>query len=302
MAAADDDALFPLPPPEEARTSEKDEPRPVDKTFRPYDQNQMLLLPPSLEEWLPEGHLARFVNELVEAALDMSAIRAAYTEERGYPPYDPRLMLKLLIYGYCTGQRSSRGIERRCQDDVAFRFQAAGAVPDYRSIARFRRRHLKALSGLFLQALRLCQRAGMVRLGRVALDSTRLRANASRHKAMSYKRMVEREGQLEAEVARMLKEAERVDAAEDERFGPDGRDDDPPDELNRRVDRLNTIREAKAALEEEAREAAGERAAERAAAKDLEGEAKDAAVEAAENEAKPRPEAQRNFTDPDAGS
>src|SRR5207249_4228336 len=135
---------------------------PVAKTFRAYDPDQILLLPPSLNEWLPEGHLARFVSELVEDALDLTAIRAAYTEERGYPPYDPRLMLKLLIYGYCTGKRSSRGIEKRCHDDVAFRYLAAGAAPDYRSIARFRRRHQQALAGLFLQALRLCQKAGMV--------------------------------------------------------------------------------------------------------------------------------------------
>src|SRR5438105_10077748 len=158
MAAADDDALFPLPPAEETGTSETEEAAgPVDKTFRPYDQSQMLLLPPSLEEWLPEGHLARFVSELVEEVLDLSAIRGAYTEERGYPPYDPRLMLKLLIYGYCTGQRSSRGIEKRCWDDVGFRHLSAGAAPDYRSIARFRRRHLEALASLFLQALQLCQ-------------------------------------------------------------------------------------------------------------------------------------------------
>ncbi len=147
-------------------------------------------------------------------------------------------MVKLLIYGYCTGQRSSRGIEKRCCDDVAFRYLAAGAAPDYRSIARFRRRHV-ALAGLFLQALRLCQRAGMVRLGKVALDGTKLRANASRHKAMSYKRMVEQEAELEAEIDAMLAEAERQDAAEDERFGPDGRDNDLPEELNRRVDRLS---------------------------------------------------------------
>jgi transposase len=189
MAATNDEAWFRLGPvegAEEAGATEKSEATPVEKTFRPYDPSQMLLLPPSLEEWLPEGHLARFVSELAEEALDLSAIRAGYTEERGYPPYDPRLMLKLLIYGYCSGQRSSRGIERRCQDDVAFRYLAAGAVPDYRSIARFRRRHQKALVGLFLQALRLCQRAGMVRLGRVALDGTKLRANASRHKAMRF--------------------------------------------------------------------------------------------------------------------
>src|SRR2546426_6483776 len=221
MAAGDDDALFPLPPVEETEAVQKEEPGPVEKSFRPYDPNQVLLLPPSLEEWLPERHLARFVSELVEEALDLSAIRAGYTEGLGYPPYDPRLMLKLLIYGYCTGQRSSRGIERRCQDDVAFRYLAAGAVPDYRSIARFRRRHLEALAGLFLQALQLCQQAGMVRLGKVALDGTKLRANASRHKAMSYERMVEREKQLEAEIERMLAEAERQDAAEDERYGPE---------------------------------------------------------------------------------
>lgn len=301
MAAADDEALFPLPPVEEAGAPEKQEPGPVEKRFRPYDPNQVLLLPPSLEEWLPEDHLARFVSELVEEALDLSAIRAGYTEERGYPPYDPRLMLKLLIYGYCTGQRSSRGIEKRCWEDVAFRYLAAGAAPDYRSIARFRRRHLEALAGLFLQALRLCQRAGMVRLGRVALDGTKLRANASRHKAMSYKRMVEREAQLEAEIDAMLAEAERQDAAEDERFGPEGRDDDLPEELNRRVDRLLKIQEAKQALEEEARRAAAERAAERADAQGLDEKAKEAKVEAAVSKAVPKPKAQRNFTDPDAG-
>ena len=273
---------------------------PVAKTFRPYNPHQILLLPPSLDEWLPERHLARFVSDLVEEALDLSAIRAAYVEERGYPPYDPRLMVKLLIYGYCTGQRSSRGIEKRCYDDVAFRYLAAGAAPDYRSIARFRRRHLAALAALFLQALRLCQRAGMVRLGKVALDGTKLRANASRHKAMSYKRMVEREAQLEAEIDAMLAEAERQDAADDDRFGPDGRDDDLPEELNRRVDRLLKIQEAKRALEEEARRAAAERATERADAKGLDEQAKAAKVEAAVSKAVPKSTAQCNFTDPDA--
>jgi len=300
MAGADDDALFPLPRVEEANTAGKEEPSPVDKTFRPYDMNQILLLPPTLDEWLPEGHLARFVSELVEEALDLSAIRASYTEERGYPPYDPRLMLKLLIYGYCTGQRSSRGIEKRCHDDVAFRYLAAGAGPDFRSIARFRRRHEKALAGLFLQALRLCQKAGMVKLGRVALDGTKLRANASRHKAMSYQRMVEREAGLEAEIRRMLAEAERVDAAEDQRLGREGRDDDLPEELNRRVDRLRKIREAKRALEEEARRTAADEAGEKAAAKGKEVDAIAEAMRAAESRAVPKPKAQRNFTDPDS--
>jgi transposase len=301
VATADDDALFPLPPVEETGASEKkEEPGPVEKTFRSYNPNQVLLLPPSLNDWLPEGHLARFVSELVEEALDLSAIRAAYTEERGYPPYDPRLMVKLLIYGYCTGQRSSRGIEKRCWDDVAFRYLSAGAAPDYRSIARFRRRHLEALAGLFLQALRLCQRAGMVRLGKVALDGTKLRANASRHKAMSYERMMKREKQLEAEIDAMLAEAERQDAAEDERFGPNGRDDDLPEELNRRVDRLLKIQEAKQALEEEARRDAAEKAAGRAEARKLDEQAKEAKVKAAVSKAVPKSNAQRNFTDPDA--
>jgi len=300
MVPAIDDTLFPLEPTPNLPPVKEEERAPVAKTFRPYDPHQVLLLPPSLDEWLPEGHLARFVSELVEEALDLSAIRAVYTEERGYPPYDPRLMVKLLIYGYCTGQRSSRVIEKRCHDDVAFRYLAAGAAPDYRSIARFRRRHLEVLAGLFLQALRLCQKAGMVRLGKVALDGIKLRANASRHKAMSYRRMVEREAQLEAEIDRMLAEAERQDAAEDERFGPDGRDDDLPEELNRRVDRLLKIREAKQALEEEARRAAAEKAAERADAQDLDEQAKAAKVEAAASKAVPRPKAQRNFTDPDA--
>jgi transposase len=299
MVPATNDTLFPIEPtPDTPPVAE--ERAPVAKTFRPYDPDQVLLLPPSLDEWLPERHLARFVSEMVEEALDLSAIRAAYVEERGYPPYDPRLMVKLLIYGYCTGQRSSRVIEKRCHDDVAFRYLAAGAAPDFRSIARFRRRHLEALAGLFLQTLRLCRKAGMVRLGKVALDGTKLRANASRHKAMSYKRMVEREKQLEAEIDALLAEAERQDAAEDQRFGPDGRDDDLPEELNRRVDRLKKIQEAKKALEEEARRAAAERAAEQANKRKLDEQAKAAKVEAAVSKAVPKPTAQRNFTDPDA--
>src|SRR2546430_4093709 len=188
MAADDDDALFPLPPVEETEAVQKEEPGPVEKSFRPYDPNQVLLLPPSLEEWLPERHLARFVSELMEEALDLSAIRAAYTEERGYPPYDPRLMVKLLIYGYCTGQRSSRGIEKRCWDDVGYRYLAAGAAPDYRSIARFRRRHLEALAGLFLQALQLCRQAGVVRLGEGGVGGGQTRGGAPRGKGEGHRR------------------------------------------------------------------------------------------------------------------
>lgn len=173
----------------------------VDKTFRAFDPHQVLLLPPSLDDWLPEDHLARFVADLVDEVLDLGPVLADYTERRGYPPYDPRLMVRLLIYGYTTGIRSSRAIERKCVDDVAFRFLAADQAPDFRSIARFRRRHLDALAGLFTQSLRLAQKLGMVRMGQVALDGTKLEANASKHKAMSYGRLISKEEQVEAEIA-----------------------------------------------------------------------------------------------------
>ena len=163
------------------------------KTPRAFNPRQVLLLPLSLDDWLPEGHLARFVADLVDEVLDLSAILADYTEKRGFPPYDPRLMVRLLIYGYTTGIRSSRAIERKCADDVAFRFLAAGQAPDFRSIARFRRRHLDALADLFTQSLHLAMRLGMVKMGRVALDGTKLEANASKHKAMSYGRLVDKE-------------------------------------------------------------------------------------------------------------
>src|SRR3954466_4486884 len=210
-------------------------------------------MPPSLDEWLPEGHLARFVAELVGETLDLSAVYAGYTEVRGYPPYDPRLMLRLLVYGYMTGVRSSRAIERKCVDDVAFRWLAADQAPDFRSIARFRRRHLDALAELFLQSLRLAQRLGMVKMGRVALDGTKLQANASRHKAMSHGRLVAKEEQVEAEVAELetvvaglLADAEAVDVADDERFGVDGEDPDLPAELDRREKRLARLQAARA--------------------------------------------------------
>ena len=225
---------------------------PVDKTFRPYDPGQVFLMPPSIADWVPEDHLARFVSELVDEVVDLGPFLAVFTEKRGFPPYDPRLMLKLLIYGYTTGVRSSRGIEKRCHDDVAFRFLAANQAPDFRSVARFRRRHLAALDALFLEILKMCQQAGMVKLGRVGLDGSKVRANASRHKAMSYKRMTEREADLQAEVDDLLADAEATDAAEDDKFGPDGRDDDLGAEMARRESRLAKIRRAKADLEADA--------------------------------------------------
>ena len=233
---------------------------PVDKTFRVFDPDQGLLLPPSLDDWLPAEHLARFIAELVDEHLDLSRIRAAYTEVRGGPPYDPRLMVRILLYGYTIGVRSSRAIEASCVDDVAFRWLAAGSAPDYRAIARFRKRHLSALGHLFVQALALCQAAGMVRLGRVALDGTKVRANASKRKAMSYARMSEKEKILADEVSALLAEAERIDKAEDAKFGKNRRGDELPEELARRETRLAKIREAKAALEDEARQRAREQA------------------------------------------
>ena len=171
------------------------------KTFRPYDPDQLLQLPPSLSDWLPENHLARFVSDLVDT-LDLTAIEATYDEERGFPPYHPRLMVKLLVYAYCTGTYSSRRIAGKLLDSVAFRFLAAENQPDFRTISDFRKRHGDALSELFVQVLRLCQQAGLVKLGRVAVDGTRIKANASKHKAMSYGRLNEREAQLKREIRR----------------------------------------------------------------------------------------------------
>ena len=248
------------------------------KTFRPYQPDQMLLLPPSIEEWLPEHHLARFVSEVVDE-LDLSAIEDTYSEERGYPPYHPRMMTKVLVYGYCTGTYSSRRLAEKLLDSVAYRYLAAGNQPDFRTLSDFRKVHGVALSGLFEQILKLCQRSGLVKLGRVAVDGTKIKANASKHKAMSYVRMVEKEAQLKREVREIMERAEAIDREEDELYGADRSGNELPAELARRESRLKKIREAKAALEAEARERA---------------EGKDA------KQARPPDKAQRNFTDPDS--
>jgi transposase len=273
-----------------------------DKSFRPYDPDQVLLMAPVLQDWVPDGDLAHFVSDLVETALDLSAIYAGYEEERGFPPYDPRLMLKLLIYGYATGTMSSRRLERATYRDVAVRMLCADQHPDYRSIARFRRRHVDVLSELFVQALRLCAKARLVGLGRLALDGTKLRANASRHKAMSYQRMVAKEAELEAEIAALrarvdglLADAEQTDADEDDRYGSDRRGDDLPAELRRREQRLARIREAKQALEAEARE----RETARREALAAEGKQPRRPPHGRDPFA-PKPTAQRNFTDPES--
>jgi transposase len=276
------------------------------KTFRPYSLDQQLLLPPDMRSWLPEGDLALFVSDVVDE-LDLSAISAAYEtgDGRGQPPYHPALMVKLLVYGYCIGTVSSRKLERATYRDVAFRVVTGDQQPDHDSIAEFRRRHLEARAQLFVQVLRLCQRAGLVTLGHVALDGTKLKANASKHKAMSYARMEETERRLEGEVRTLLAQAERVDAAEDAQYGPSRQGDELPAELARRESRLAKIRAAKAALQAEAQARAAEAAdaarAKLAAREQREGRAKGKPATVPDPaQAQPAPTAQRNFTDPES--
>ncbi len=255
----------------------------MSKTFRPYAPDQIFLMPTSMRDWLPGHHLAYFISDVVEQ-LDLSAIMERYRgEERGCPPYHPVMMVKVLLYAYCVGVPSSRKIAKRLEEDIAFRVLAANNTPDFRTISDFRKDHLKALSGLFLQVLKLCQKAGLVRLGHVSLDGTKIKANASRHKAMSYKRMKAEEARLEAEVKELLQKAKVVDEEEDRHYGKDKRGDELPGELAFRGSRLRKIREAREALEAEARQEA----------EPMREEGKKAA-------GIPSDKAQRNFTDPDS--
>src|SRR5713101_3389864 len=224
------------------------------KSYRPYHPDEDLLLPPSLREWLPENHLAYFVSDVVDH-LDLSAMDAVYgNEKRGQPPYDPQMMTKILVYGYCVGVFSSRRIERRLVEDIAFRVLAADNQPNFRTISDFRKMHLKTLEGLFEQVLKIALEAGAMRVGRVAVDGTKV--NASKHKAMSYDRMQEKEKQLRAEIQQLLEQAEAADAEEDARYGKDRQGDELPAELQRRESRRKKIGEAKRALEARAREKA----------------------------------------------
>lgn len=221
-------------------------------TFRRYEPDQLFLLPPSLSQWLPEDHLAYFIGDVV-GQLDLSEIFASYDGSKGgYPAYHPEMMVALLIYAYCVGMPSSRKIEKATYESIPFRVLSADQHPDHDTICAFRRRHLKALAALFVQVLRLCQRAGLVKLGHVALDGTKVRANASKHKAMSYARMEKSVLELEAEVKRLLEEAEAVDASEDSGYGKGRRGDEVPEELRFKQSRLAKIKEAKEALEREA--------------------------------------------------
>jgi len=255
----------------------------MSKTFRPYEPDQMFLMPASIRDWLPGDHLAYFVSDVVDH-LDLSAIVKHYTgEERGYPPYHPVMMVKVLLYAYCVGVPSSRKIAKRLEEDIAFRVLAANNTPDFRTISDFRKDHLKTLSSLFLQVLKLCQKVGLVKLGHVSLDGTKIKANASKHKAMSYKRMKEEETRLETEIRELLQQAVALDEEEDRWYGKDKRGDELPTELAFRESRLKKIREAREAMEAETKQEAEQ--------------AKKAGKQAT---AIPSDKAQRNFTDPES--
>jgi transposase len=204
------------------------------KSFRPWNPEQTLLLPPSPVDWLPENHLVFFLLDLA-GELDLEEIHAIYRQKdpRGEKAYEPRMMVVLLLYAYCVGLPSSRKIEKACWEDAAFRVLTGNQQPDHSRISDFRRRHLPALAGLFVQVLRLCQRAGLVSLGQVALDGTKVKANASKHKAMSHERMLKSERQLEAEMRALLRKAEIIDAQEDGQYGKGKRGDELPEELQR---------------------------------------------------------------------
>jgi transposase len=267
------------------------------RTFRPYEPDDRWLLPPSPQEWLPEAHLAYFLSDLVEELNLTSILRTYGGVTRGAVPYHPRMLVKILFYAYAVGIPASRQIARELEENVAFRVLAANQRPDFRTISDFRQEHLAALTNLFMQVLTLCQRAGLVTLGHVALDGTKLQANASKHTAMSYDRMVKEEIRLQAEVTTLFQQAEAADVRDDALYGPTRRGDEWPAELARREQRLETIRAAKAVLEHEAQAAAT-----------LKQEVLDARKTARPRRGRPpqplssvpRPKAQRNFTDPES--
>jgi len=269
----------------------------MSKTFRDWSLDQALLLPPSVHDFVPAGHLSRFVVALVTEELDLSAILASYKGEKGQPPYHPAMMVALLLYAYAVGIYSSRRIAKACIERVDFMAIVALDAPDFRTTSEFRRRHLVALSALFVQVLKLCEQAGLVKLGHVALDGTKINANASKHKAMSYERMKKREPELQAEVDGWLKAAEAADAAEDAAFGVDRRGDEMPDWVADKQARLAKIRQAKAELEAEAKAKA---AAEQAAREKKNGDKLCPGRKAVPPSDVPEPKAQRNFTDPDS--
>ncbi len=264
----------------------------MSRKFRDWQPNQAWLFPPSPQDWLPPNHLVYFLLEVSEQ-IDISPIVDDYHSEKGgQPPFHPRMMLVLLLYSYCVGVFSSRKIMARCETDAAFRVIVGDDIPDFRRISEFRRRHLQQMQFLFLEVLSLCRESGLLKVGRLALDGTKVKANASRHKAMSYDRMTVEEERLQQEIDALLAKAQATDASEDDQHGRDCRGDELPDELSRRETRLKRIREAKAALEEQARQKAA------AHADKLKSEGRKPRNDP--TEATPKPKDQRNFTDPES--
>jgi transposase len=265
----------------------------MSKSLRSWHPDQAFLFPPAPQDWLPESHLVYFLLDVVPQ-MDLQPILHPYqAEERGQPPFHPTMLVTLLLYGYATGTFSSRRLMARCETDVAYRVIVGEDIPDFRTISAFRKRHLTALEGLFVEVLKLCARTGLVKVGRIALDGSKVKANASRHKAMSYDYMLKEEKRLKQEIKALLTQAEETDQAEDKSHGRDRRGDELPEELARRQSRLQKIREAKAALEGEARERA------RAAEAERQQQGKPPSGTDPE-QAKPEPKAQYNFTDPES--
>ena len=274
----------------------------MSKHFRPWKIDQTQLLPPSVQDFVPEDHLSRFIVALVRDELDLAEINASYTSSLGQPPFDPRLMVALLLYAYCSGIYSSRRIAKACRERVDFMSIVALDPPDFRTISDFRKRHLKALAQLFVQVLRLCEQAGLVKLGHVALDGTKIKANASKHKAMSYERMEKRAAELEAEVAKWLAAAEAADTAEDAKHGANKSGDEMPKWVADKKRRAEKIRQAKAELEAEAKAAAEEKRKAEAEAEEQrqkEGRKKPGKPVAPITD-DPDGKAQKNFTDPES--
>jgi len=273
----------------------------MSKDFRPWKIDEAQLLPPSVQDYVPKDHLSRLIVALVRESLDLSAISSSYTSVLGQPPFDPRMMTALILHGYASGIYSSRRIAKAAVERADFMMIVAGDPPDFRTISEFRRRHLKALAALFVQVLQLAEKAGLVKLGHVALDGTKIKANASKHKAMSYERMRKREAELKAEVERWLKAAEAADAEEDKLYG-EKRGDEMPDWVADKQKRLEKIRQAKAELEAEARAAAEEEAKRRREAEEermAEGRKKSGRTPAPPK-TQPDGKTQRNFTDPES--
>ena len=228
------------------------------KTYRSWSPNQQYLLPPSIQDWLPENDLVYFLLDTVHE-LDISAIVQTYErEKRGFPPFHPRMMVALLLYSYCRGIFSSRKIMHACQERLSFKVIVGDDIPNFRTISDFRKLHLQKLQQLFVQVLQLCREAGLVKFGHIALDGTKVKANASRHKAMSYGRMKQEEKRLTEEIKQLLERAESIDEQEDNTYGVECRGDELPEELSRRQSRLKRIQEAKKALEAKAGRAAVE--------------------------------------------